>query len=183
MKAQIANFVNTKKEAAVASGKAYATAKGKEIGHNTLHAVLSNPKVSAKINEVDDAALDFMINKLDKVEKSFGKVNNKVEGFVNKATRILLTAIIAVSAVMAIGGIAASFLTGNFFWMILPAFAISAVAVSLVSMIDPAKAEDVLENVVAPLEDVKHEAEIMVAKLTHPEISTAEALAPVLKAA
>lgn len=183
MKAHIANFVNTKKDAAVASGKAYATAKGKEIGINTVNSVLSNPKVAAKINEVDDAILDFAIDKLDKVEKSFGKANNKIEGFVNKVSRILLTAIIAVSVVMAVGGAAGSFLTGNFLWMILPAIAISAVVFSLAVMVDPAKAEQVVENVVAPLEEVKHEAEIMVAKITHPEIPLSEAVAPVLKAA
>lgn len=183
MKAQIANFVSTKKEAAVTSGKAYAVSKAKEVGFNTLNSVLSNPKVVDKINEVDDAVLDFTIAKLDKVEKSFGKANRKVEGFVNKATRILLTAVIAVAALMVIGGVAGSFLTANFFWMILPAFAIAASVVALVVTIEPAKAEAIIENAVAPLEEVKHEAEIMVAKLAHPEIPFEDAVAPVLKAA
>lgn len=183
MKAQIANFVNTKKEAAVASGKAYATAKGKEIGFNTLNSVLKNPKVSAKINEVDDAILGFISNKLDKMEKASVKANRKIESTVNKVTRILMTAVIAVSAVLAIGGAAGVFFTGNFFWLILPALALSAVITSVALVIDTDKVEQVVENAVAPIENAKHEAEIMVAKLAHPDIPAKEAFAPVLKAA
>lgn len=166
MKAKITNFVTAKKELAVASGKAYATEKGKEVAFNSINAVMATPQ----FQKLDDlgvktihSGLDFAMNKLDKVEAFNKKTTAKTISFLDKVIKALLITGVSVAGLGIIGGTVASFLTGNFLWMILTAFSIVALGAVLVAGIDLDKAEEVVEHAIAPVVSVKQEAEVLVA--------------------
>jgi hypothetical protein len=164
MKEKITTFVNTKRDLAVASGKAYAVAKGKETAYRSINSIMETPQFK-KIDDLGvekiDQLLGFALVKLEKVESFNTKTNTKVMSIIDKTIKALMITGITVASLGIIGGTAASFLTANFFWMILTALSVVALGGVIAAGVGNFTAE---ENtaVVAVVEPLNQEAEVPV---------------------
>lgn len=129
MKTQISNFVAAKKATAIASGKEYATAKGKEMAYRSINGIMAHPQFQ-KLDEMGveyiNSRIDFTMGKLDKIEAFNKNANTKTLSLLDKIARVSMVTGIIVASMGLIGGTLGAFLTTNFFWLILSALSLVA---------------------------------------------------------
>lgn len=178
MSTKIEDFINTKKAAAVNNAKSYALAKGKEAAYRGINAALEHEKVKEIDEKISAAILDFAYGKMDAFDSFNTKANTKTLSFMDKLARIMSITGISVATMGVIGGVLGSFITGNFFWLILSAVFLVALGVVIGAGVSyfkeakttsPVKEEKVIElpvvsEVIASIEE----------KLPHPHLSTPE---------
>lgn len=177
MSTKIQDFINTKKTAVVNNAKSYALAKGKEAAYRGINAALEHEKVKEIDEKISAAILDFAYGKMDAIDSFNTKANTKTASIMDKLARIMSITGISVATMGVIGGVLGSFLTGNFFWLILSAVFLVALGVVIGAGVSYFKAD----NTVSPKEEKVIElpvvSEVIASieeKLPHPHLATPE---------
>lgn len=129
MQTKIRNYTQAKKESVIASGKAYATAKGKEMAYRSINGIMATEQFK-KIDDMGvqyiNAGLDYASDRLEKVEAFNNKANTATTSFLDKTAKVAMNTGLGVSTLGIVGGVIGSFATANFFWLILSALSLVA---------------------------------------------------------
>lgn len=184
MQTKIRNYAQTKKEAAIASGKAYATEKGKELAYRSINGIMATEQFK-KLDDMGvhyiNTGLEYASDRLEKVEAFNKKANTATTSFLDKTAKAMMNTGLGVSVLGIAGGVAGSFATANFFWLILSALSLVAFGVVLGAGISYFKAgikEETSPIVAAAVkDDVPVVAAVVAAveeKLPHLDIATPE---------
>lgn len=167
MQTKIRNYAQAKKETAIASGKAYATEKGKELAYRSINGIMATEQFK-KFDDMGvnfiNGRLEYVSNRLEKVEAFNKKANTATHSFLDKAAKAMMNTGLGVSFLGILGGVIGSFATANFFWLILSAVSLVAFGAVLGAGISYFKA------------GVKEETSPLVAAVTQDEVPVVAAV-------
>jgi hypothetical protein len=129
MQTKLRNYAQAKKEAAIASGKAYATQKGKEIAYRSVNGIMATEQFK-KLDDMGvkyiNVGLDYASDRLDKVDSFNTKAHTATASFLDKTAKAMMNTGLTVAVLGIFGGVIGSFATTNFFWLILSALSLVA---------------------------------------------------------